>query len=869
MNQTDSIKEIKYILENFRTPEKLNDHPWVKSVVVQHEVENDPSLTQKNPGQQLVFSLVKLFRQLMPKTMPKHGKRLDTNWGQFGILAAQYFAPIVYGTVFPRSLRDAGGRIDVAISIFVFNKPVDELSEDEMERYQLIGDEVEFISVSTLSDWQNQGIIKLAEAFTNYENYLINNKATIQDLKLMVTTERSLKPQDNKKKIANQLKKQRYFLKWGQKKKGWIIGILVILVFLIIGVKVGQIIADTQPVLTDLRQLKSLVQISTSDDSLISRFTQANELISKSRIDLAVLHLEVQPYLWLGRGLSWVPKYGGDLAQADLLFDFADGTITSIDQVVQSIAPVFESIQNGKTVIGLSEITDQLVETQPKLAEARISLDNAFVAYKRLDVQKLSPSLKDAFTQNDNLLQLFDEGLNVGIALPRLLGATDEGPKTYVVLLQNEDELRATGGFITGAATVVIQDGKILSYKVEDSLEIDNPDQYYPPAPWQLERYMDASHWVFRDSNWSPDFPTAAKWAEMFIVTGQNYSADGFIGIDQEAVKFILAALGPINVDNVSYPITSDNVISYMRTAKTISTIDNQGVVHRKIFMAVLTEAILQKLEASKGVPWLSLFTNLKRALDERQLLLQLDDSDTSLFLAKLNWDGGVRAHTGDYLLVVDSNIGFSKVNAVVNENLKYEVDLSDLNTPKAILTAAYKNNATGQSECNLKRDTNSSTSQDLYDIQINRCLVDYLRVYKSAGVELIGSTPHVVPAVEMIPGNEAIPAKVDDLNNEDLNGIRVYGTLLLVPRSESLETSFTFKLPTSMLETTNNLVTYHLHIQKQSGTVALPITIKIDLPNDAEFVDASPKGNLEGNKWMLSTDLRQDIELSLTFKKP
>ena len=80
MNQTDSIKEIKYILENFRTPEKLNDHPWVKSVVVQHEVENDPSLTQKNPGQQLVFSLVKLFRQLMPKTMPKHGKRLDTNW---------------------------------------------------------------------------------------------------------------------------------------------------------------------------------------------------------------------------------------------------------------------------------------------------------------------------------------------------------------------------------------------------------------------------------------------------------------------------------------------------------------------------------------------------------------------------------------------------------------------------------------------------------------------------------------------------------------------------------------------------------------------------------------------------------------------
>lgn len=862
MDHSNSKNELKFILENLRSPEALENHPWAKSSVVQSEVANDLALQQKSAGQQLVLTLVKLFRQLMPSTMPKRGKRLDTNWGQFGILAAQYFAPIVYGTVTPSSLRDAGGRIDQAVSYFVFNKPDYELSDKELERYQIVGDEAEQLPISTLSDWQTQGIKKLAEAFSSSEQYLANEKGLSSANHKSSASMDSSDFQGNSKSHQPGIKKpQNPFLKWSQRNRGWILGGLVVAVLLVLGIKAGHLYQTAQPVLEDLRQLKSLSQTQGDTGALLEPFTQAKELITKSKTDLTAFHAEASPFLGVGRAFYWVPKVGGDLAQAGLLFDLAGGLLSAADETIQGASPILASLQGEGEESGLSQITTQLVKAQPALASARLALDTALVAYRAIDFQKLSPKIRDWLIPLDPWISSFDRGLNAAIALPRLLGASGEGPKTYLVLLQNEDELRATGGFLTGVATIVFENGNILSYKVEDSSAIDNPDQFYPPAPWQLERYMAASHWVMRDSNWSPDFPTAAKWAEMFIATGRNYSVDGVIAVDQQSIRYILQAIGPISAENASYPITADNVISYMRITKS-----EVGGVHRKDFMGELAQVILKKIQAG-AVPWLKLGALVKQALDERHILIQVDDATIASILAQQNWDGAVRTNSSDYLFVVDSNVGSSKVNAVMNEELHYEVDFSNLNSLTALLTVTHKNNAAGHTICDINQQPPDGSSGE-YETQINQCYFDYLRIYKPDGVELIESTPHSVPA-ELMPWNETIPAKVDDLIDENLPGIRGYGTLFYIPGGQSLETKFKFQIPASVLETNGALVTYTLHIQKQSGTIALPVTITIHFPTGAELTESSSEGTLAGPVWTLNTNLRQDIELSVTFKKP
>ena len=153
------LETLKYILENSLQSHKLDSHPWAASLIVLESSANE--VQENNSGQQLVNALGKLFTTMMPSTPPKHGKRLDTRWGEFGILAAQYFAPLQFGMPLPASLRDAWGRIDQSILWFVYGKADDSLTTVEKDTYKLVGDELDIASNSTLSDWHRKGLQRL------------------------------------------------------------------------------------------------------------------------------------------------------------------------------------------------------------------------------------------------------------------------------------------------------------------------------------------------------------------------------------------------------------------------------------------------------------------------------------------------------------------------------------------------------------------------------------------------------------------------------------------------------------------------------------------------------------------------------------
>jgi len=120
MNNTAPPFEIlKEILRHARNPGNLDDHPWTQSLFVREALAHDPRLNDTSPGQQLMGALAHLFQQLQPSSPPRHGVRLDSRWGEFGLLAALYFAPFNHGTPFPSSQLEAWRRIDPAILYFV------------------------------------------------------------------------------------------------------------------------------------------------------------------------------------------------------------------------------------------------------------------------------------------------------------------------------------------------------------------------------------------------------------------------------------------------------------------------------------------------------------------------------------------------------------------------------------------------------------------------------------------------------------------------------------------------------------------------------------------------------------------------------
>jgi hypothetical protein len=850
-----NIELLRIILENTLQPHRLDAHPWIKSLIVTEAGTTAVDL-QKGPGQRLVLAVAKLFKQMQPSTPPQLRKRLDTRWGEFGMLAAQYFAPLLYGEPSPASLRDAWGFIDKSILLFVFDETGSESSEEDKQAYKLVGGEMEVAPNSTLSDWNRNGLRRLLEIITARENFL----AETLSKPAVIKWDESIDRNDDLEKYANKsqpfLKKKTLFL--------WAFLFLVVVLLGLAGfmwVQGRQIYQSALRVRQDAIELQNVVQVSGPP---IDRIKSANAPLLKLRQDYETLRNETEKYYWLGPWLRWVPDYGGDLSSIQDLVGITDPLLAAAELSLEILSPLVE--ENSLSGMNLTELTEFLNQVQPQLQDASHQIDLAKAARKQLSTGNLSPEVSDLILNDiDPLLDLMSDGLTFAEEFPRVMGATGEGPKTYLLLAQNMDELRPTGGFITAVGTLLMQEGHISSMTFKDSGELDDWTRPYPSAPWQLQKYMNSSVLVLRDTNWFTNFPTAALYAETLYSYISSSSEDGVVAFDQQALVELLEVTGPVDLEGVSYPIDSSNVIAYMRTAK-IPTPDDlaSGDWTYKVFIQKVANALASKV-FSGDVPLEQLLTVTMKVLNEHHLLIQIDNPDLSNLLSKYRWDGAIRPGEGDFLMAVDTNVGFNKTNAEVTSSLDYDVDLTTPLSPVGSLTVIHKNNSPEL----ICKQWNKIRFPNQIKYPTDDCYWNYLRIYLPLGTKLLDSETHDVPANWMIVKQD-IPAHADDLGDEQIGGVQVFGTLMVVPGSESLTTSFRFALPAGIIiQPAQNQFIYQLKIQKQPGTQAVPFTLRVHLPKNASIQTGSKGTVMQEMSALYQANLQTDIEFRISFSLP
>jgi len=211
--------------------------------------------------------------------------------------------------------------------------------------------------------------------------------------------------------------------------------------------------------------------------------------------------------------------------------------------------------------------------------------------------------------------------------------------------------------------------------------------------------------------------------------------------------------------------------------------------------------------------------------------------------------------------MAVDTNVGYDKTNAVVQKSMIYDVDLTDLSKPVGSLDVIHTNHAAANVPC---LQDGVSDQENAY--AIDRCYWNYLRVYTLQGSALLAATPHAIPAAWMIL-DQAVPAQVDTLD-EEIAGVQGYGTLLVVPGGQTVETSFRFGLPPRVISSGPDpkQMTYSLKVQKQPGTLAIPLTVRIHLPAGAAILSAPAGSLVQSDNLLIKTDLTQDVELEVVF---
>ncbi len=848
-SENPQLEALKFILENSVHPERLDAHPWAQSLMaIQEEGVSDA------PGLRLVRAISGLFVESMPAIPPRQGKRLDTRWGEFGLLAAQYFAPILHGVPLPASLREAWGRIDTAILLFAYDKPVNALSLDEKNAYKLVADEPEIAPHSTLSDWHRKGLQRLLVSILAREAYLA--KSLSRPAVICPDGRELLAPTKDSPRL-----KKRSSPVWR-----WVTLVFFLLLAGLLtlgGLKVRRVYGQALQLRQGVVELQGII---TSSAGNLERARQAGPALTTVRADFLVLKAEVEPYLWLGSWLTWVPEYGGELQYSRELVEYADALLAAADISAQSLAPFLE--KDALDSLTPAQLVKLLKQAGPGLVEARQELERATAARARLQPELLSPRVRNLLVDElDPLVALMSDGLTLAIEMPRAMGASSDGPKTYLLLAQNEDELRPTGGFITAAGVILIQDGSIVNPVFKNSGYLEDWDRPYPAAPWQLSHYMNSPVLIFRDTTWFTNYPTTALYAEQLYSYVSDHSVDGVIAFDQHFLVQLLRATGPIQLPGETTLINADNVITYMRAAKQPSPEDLANPEWEyKNFLNDIASVLLSKL-LSGEVGWERLSDAMLAALNERNLLVQVDNPVLADYLARQGWDGAVRPGEADFLMVADANIGFNKTSALVETSLEYEVDLRSLVAPSATLSITHLNNAPEMFTCT---QWGKSSIENLKYYPINDCYWTYTRIYKPQSTSLIDSIAQFIPANWML-NYLSVPPQVDILDDEEIEGVQAFGTLKVIPGGHSQTTMMRFGLPVSVIQQQpeSGLLAYRLRVQKQPGTGAVPLVIRIHLPPGAALYHVPDAAVIEGDTIMYPANLLTDLQFDVFFYAP
>lgn len=567
--------------------------------------------------------------------------------------------------------------------------------------------------------------------------------------------------------------------------------------------------------LVDRAKVLSLSQGATVD-SFSS--TELSSQLSALAEDLHSLRSELGPIVYAAPLGAWLPDYGQDAAQAPALLDYGEKLVDGASQTARLFSAVSSEMDEGKTTgltLGTAAL-DALKRHSGDIQESQSQLALAENARSNIDTVTLSSRTRAQFDRIDRLLPIWSAGLNALQAAPEILGAN--GPRVYLLLVQNSDELRPTGGFISSVLRVRIDNGDLSTLDFSDSYAVENPQVDHPDPPAPLTRYMEAGTWGVRDGNWSPDFPTAARDIEQLYKLDRGVASDGVIAVDLRIVPKLLEAVGPVTVEGYPERVDSGNAIAKLQ--EYWSSPQGQGQTgdwwqHRKDFSGQLLASLLEHIRTG-DFDRLQFTRVMFDALTAKDMLIYVNDPGSEAKLQAAGWAGQLRGEGGDRLMIVDANVGFNKVDPSVDRKADYSVELDSSGGALSKLTLSYSNRSPDIGVLCVHTPYYPPTYAELEQ----GCYWDYLRIVASPESRLL-----TVP-----PGLEA---GTDD----PLSGRSLFHGFLVLPRGATRKVEFNYQTPHLLRDGK----TFRLLLENQPGAPPRQFHVTLKLPEDWIDFAATP----------------------------
>ncbi|MEM9776062.1 MAG: DUF4012 domain-containing protein [Chloroflexota bacterium] len=643
----------------------------------------------------------------------------------------------------------------------------------------------------------------------------------------------------------------------------------------------GIILTLTAPLIKGWRIYRSatslqahITTLQTEVDGGLSKLdTNVLEIeILAIRREAQLLHAELEPLLPITPYLTWVPRVGDLMPVTPELLSLMDnGTFIAADLGVEML-PAISVLQDDST-----EMIEKVPELLGVIDEADASLERTSLIWPEIerDLQKIldTPAARDALPWQvrqllptiEPLLPLAPKGLEAVRVLPEI-GALDTR-RSYLIVGQNSDELRPTGGFLSMTMAVGIENGMLRGNRITDANVVDNYfDKPYGDPPAAMREFMGIDLWLFRDSNYWPDFPTSGRKMMEFYTYGTDIDLDGIAAFDIRFISRLIGAIGPIPVPNSDISLTGENTLEILEQAWSDGL--EIGGVDRKDFLGNIAAGLIQHVQSDQFSPDIAaLAIILDESFNDKSLQVYIDADEEKLAFAKMGVNGQISyGQDEDLLLFTESSVGINKSNRLLEREMRYTIDLSTDGSATSQLEVTWAHGGLPTDGCPLSDFSYRAGAQ--YAEMIQACNWNHVRLYAPEGSQLISSTQAGIPAAEMLTDTKWA-GNTRQLQN-DLANFTVLENLVLVRsgNTESFKVSYLQENVIIPLDSGHNF--YRLNLIRQAGVYPYPETeIVVTLPEGQKFISASQQPDqVNSSTIIFKTVLNADQQIDVVFSR-
>lgn len=510
--------------------------------------------------------------------------------------------------------------------------------------------------------------------------------------------------------------------------------------------------------------------------------------------------------------------------------DAGDILIQAIEPYTDFLGLKGSSVSSSKTTEDrITFLTESVEGLVPHLDTIEKKIANIEISLNQIDANRYPQEFR-GYQLRSNILNAQDtvaevhqyvkNGQPLLSKVPWLLGK--DKARQYLMIFQNDGELRPSGGFWTAYSTLSVKDGKVTPGNASNIYDLDDKINSKVPAPRLLKSYhINVPYLNLRDNNLSPDFPENAQiFLQQYLkATGNKDKFDAVIAIDTQLLVDMVKILGKLDTRVGTFTAEPDKRCngcpSIIYDLEWIAGRPRNYIEkNRKDFMNPLMSSLLNNVMGSEKTKMAPLIEAFFKNINEKHVLAYFPDPEMQNIGNLVNITGKIveTDKNTDYLHLNDANFASAKSNIFITQKIKHDITIKN-GVAEHKVSVTY-NNPAPASNCNLEKGDlclNASKYRDLF------------RFYVPTGSKLIKMT-----------GTEIEPVQYEELGKQVFEGF--YGNKYPLYAQSNVKTTLQYTSGATVGST------YTLMLQKQPGTKPVEYELSINGKPQPTFQWASDK---------------------------